>query len=88
MPIAYCEAIAQNASSRRVLTNKWADYSTPHYGTGTSTVPVPVPMDSCTRARGTGTVMRSTVVSPLVGQHSPTVDAFCAIASQYAIGIL
>ena len=27
---------AERVNSRRVLTNKWADYSTPHCGTGTA----------------------------------------------------
>ena len=42
---------AERVNSRRVLTNKWADYSTPHYGTGTARVQLSI-------GTGTGTVPR------------------------------
>ena len=41
---------AERVNSRRVLTNKWADYSTPHYGTGTARVQLSI-------GTGTGTVL-------------------------------
>ena len=45
---------AERVNSRRVLTNKWADYSTPHYGTGTARARTALQLSIGT---GTGTVL-------------------------------
>ena len=77
---------AERVNSRRVLTNKWADYSTPHYGTGTArayscpSVPVPVLYYrySCTCTNAT-TVARSLSTKYLV----PVLYWYLVVLVQY-----